>query len=78
MATPQSYLCQAFTRSHSTPDSVLALATVRNGNTPAELVAEAISQCERGLLYHSQQQLWKGTPYLTPHVVAGLDRVVEG
>jgi hypothetical protein len=74
MAITRSHLCQAFTRSRSTPDCVLTLATVRNGNTPAK----AISQCELGLLCHPQQQLWKLTPFITPHVVAGLERVVEG
>ena len=77
MATTRNHLCQAFPRSHSTPDCVLTLATVRNGNIPAE----AISQCERGLLCHPQQLLRKRTPcvtVVTPHVVAGLKRVVEG
>jgi hypothetical protein len=72
--TTRNHLCQAFPRLLSTPDCVLTLATVRNGNIPAK----AISQCERRLLCHPQQQLRKWTPYITPHVVAGLKRVVEG
>jgi hypothetical protein len=57
---------RAFTQ--HTPDCVLTLATVRNGIIPAK----AIPQCERRLLCPPQQQLWKRTPYITPHVVAGL------